>query len=404
MTHQFDVIIVGAGIVGSALACALGGSRLRVAVVESQVFSGEWPEQAAAIDGYDLRVSALTLASQHFLQSLHIWPELIERRASAYTQMHVWDADGTGNITFNAADVNQSVLGHIVENRITSTALLKQMQQHGNVQLLAPLKLQSIEPVDDGHGYRLLLDDGRRLTTSLLVAADGANSNIRSLAGFETREWDYHHHAIVCTVKTQLPHQQTAWQRFLPEGPLAFLPLTTAAGDQQFCSIVWSALPGYADNLMQLSDEDFCLALAQAFEYRLGEVAAVSRRVEVPLRQRHAVDYIKPGLALVGDAAHTIHPLAGQGVNLGLMDVQVLSEELLRAHRREIDLGSMAVLSRYQRRRKAANLGMMAGMEGFKRLFAQPALPVRWARNAGMRWLDRTTTLKRRVMREAMGL
>ena len=296
-------------------------------------------------------------------------------------------------------------LGHIVENSITSSALVECLQHQSNIEVIAPAKLQGVSSTAaTPYGYTLTLDDGRVLQSALVVAADGANSKVRRLLDIEMREWDYDHQAIVCTVATEKSHQHTARQRFLPEGPLAFLPLADASNGQQYCSIVWSAIPEYAEELMQMDDQHFSAALGRAFEHTLGDITSVSRRLSFPLRQRHAVDYVKPGLALVGDAAHTIHPLAGQGVNLGLMDVKVLSEELLRARRRQLDIGSQLVLGRYQRRRKAANLGMMAGMEGFKRLFERPSLPVRWARNTGMRWLDKALPLKHQVMRRAMGL
>jgi 2-octaprenylphenol hydroxylase len=404
---QYDVIIVGAGIVGSALACALGGSDLKVAVIEGRPLDSDWPEQIDTVEGFDCRVSALTLASQQFLQSLAVWPLLAEHRLSAYQHMHVWDAEGTGSIDFHADEIHQAALGHIVENTITMAALLQVLQQQRNVALFSGVKLQSMDAIEsqaEANEHLLTLDDGRKIQAKLVVAADGGQSIVRQLAGFTLREWDYGHQAIVCTVACEQPHQQTAWQRFLPEGPLAFLPLATATASQQFCSIVWSALPDYADRLMAMGDKAFSLALQQAFESKLGEVQAVSRRFAFPLRQRHAIDYIKPGLALVGDAAHSIHPLAGQGVNLGLMDVQVLAEELLRAQQRQLDIGSELVLGRYQRRRKTENLAMMAAMDGFKRLFEQPSLPLRWARNTGMRWLDKAGPLKRRIMRRAMGL
>ena len=190
----------------------------------------------------------------------------------------------------------------------------------------------------------------------------------------------------------------------MPEGPLAFLPLHSSKFDEGFSSIVWSAIPQYAENLMVLDDQEFCENLAKAFEGQLGSISAVGSRVCFPLKQRHAVSYVKPGLALVGDAAHTIHPLAGQGINLGLLDVKVLAEELLRAAARSLKPGELSVLKRYERRRKSSNLAMMASMEGFKRLFEQPALPVRWARNTGMRCLDKTMWLNHQLMRKAMGL
>ena len=400
---QFDVIIVGAGIVGGALACALGDSDLKVAIIEAQPCKTDWPEQSDTITGFDMRVSALTAASTNFLADMGVWQAIQQRRISPYRQMHVWDAEGTGNIHFNADEINQPVLGHIVENRLVAYALLHKIRQHNAIELIAPAKLDTIEQLDD-QKYQLSLDDGQQLSADLLVAADGANSKVRSLAEIKVREWDYDQHAIVATVKTERAHQQTAWQRFLPEGPLAFLPLATADKQQQFCSIVWSAIPSYAENIMAMDDAEFSTALTHAFENTLGQVIDVSRRFSFPLRQRHAVDYVKTGIALVGDAAHTIHPLAGQGVNLGLMDALALSEELLRAKQRGLNLGSLPVLERYQRRRKAANLSMMAGMEGFKRLFEQPALPIRWLRNIGMNWLDKARPLKNRVMRQAMGL
>jgi 2-octaprenylphenol hydroxylase len=396
---QYDLIIVGAGIAGSALACALGGSGLKVAIIEAQAVEARWPPLEVAIDGYDTRVSALTASSQAFLNTLGVWPLIAQRRISPYRHMKVWDAEGTGSISFNAEDINQSELGHIVENRLTVAALLARLGEHSNIDLLTPLRLASMDLSD---GQRLLeMEDGTALQAPLVVAADGANSRIRELAGIASNEWDYNHNAIVATVKTEQPHGETARQRFLPQGPLAFLPLTGESG--HYCSIVWSAIPEYASNLMALDEQAFAEQLAAAFEHRLGKVEAVSRRFSFPLRQRHAKDYVQQGLALVGDAAHTIHPLAGQGINLGLLDVQVLAEELLRAHERQLPIAELAVLERYQRRRKSNNLAMMAAMEGFKRLFAEPALPLRWARNAGMRWVDKTAPVKQSIMRRAMG-
>ena len=232
---------------------------------------------------------------------------------------------------------------------------------------------------------------------------DEALSQLRKLAGLRTREWDYGHHALVCTVETEKPHCGVAHQRFLSAGPLAFLPLASRAG-RNYCSIVWSVESAPAQELLALGDEEFKQQLGLAIEHRLGAILACSDRIGFPLRQRHAIDYVQPGLALVGDAAHTIHPLAGQGINLGLQDVAVLAQELLAAHQQGAALGSLAVLQRYQRRRKGENLLMMAAMDGFKRLFAEQALPVRWLRNTGMNLVGGNGPLKRRLMRHAMGI
>ena len=399
----YDIVIVGAGIVGSALACALAKSSFNIAIIEAQERVIDRNEQATSVDGFDVRVSAITIASQQLLKDIGAWEIIAENRLSPYRHMHVWDAEGTGSIDFDADDINQPALGHIVENKVTADALTQCMNRQTNLHRIVPAILEEIEPLQNG-AYLLTLGDGRQLQTSLLVAADGANSKVRALEHIAMREWDYNHHAIVATVKTELSHGHTARQRFLPEGPLAFLPLSSAQDDTHYCSIVWSAIPSYAENLMSLTDDEFTEALAAAFEYQLGSISAVSRRFSFPLRQRHVVDYIKPGLALVGDAAHTIHPLAGQGVNLGLMDIKTLSEELLRSQQRGLNPGSIAVLERYQRRRKGANLAMMAGMDGLKRLFSETTLPVRWARNSGLRWLDKSKMLKRQIMKRAMGL
>ncbi|WP_019528887.1 UbiH/UbiF/VisC/COQ6 family ubiquinone biosynthesis hydroxylase [Dasania marina] len=404
----FDVVIVGAGLAGTALACVLaqGDPQLRIAMVEAQTLSSEAPSLDNSVQGFDARVSALTLASQQLLADIGLWPEIVSQRAAAYQHMRVWDADGTGVVDFAAAEVNQACLGYIVENRITLAALLNRLQSLANVCFFNPAKVAGLSEnnANKTPSPRCLdLADGQQLTAPLIVAADGANSLLRQQAGFATREWDYHHHAIVATVQTELPHQHTAWQRFLPEGPLAFLPL---GGDHQghFCSIVWSALPDYAQQLMALGDDEFSQQLATAFEHTLGAVQGVSKRYSFALRQRHAVDYVQPGLALLGDAAHSIHPLAGQGINLGFSDVRVLAEELLRARQRGLGLGDISLLQRYQRRRKAENLAMMAAMDGFKQLFGHNNIALRWLRNAGMQGFNRSPAIKRRVMLSAMGL
>ena len=253
-------------------------------------------------------------------------------------------------------------------------------------------------------GAGIQLDDGRTLSAKLVVGADGAQSRLRQWSGLATREWDYDQQAIVCTVRTRQPHQYTAWQRFSPTGPLAFLPLLTESGDEHYCSIVWSQDTAEARRLMALETEQFRLELERAIEQQLGVIESVSRRFAFPLRQRHAKEYVADGLALVGDAAHTIHPLAGQGANLGYGDVSALLDELGRAKELALSPADQTVLARYQRRRKGENLAMMAAMEGFKQLFARDELAIRWLRNTGMRWLDNLAPLKNRIAAEAMGI
>ena len=392
-----DLIIVGAGMVGSALALALRNSGLDILLVDGG------PMQPRPFDPhatFEPRVSALSMASQRLLERLGAWDGIHARRCSPYRDMQVWDGSGTGQIHFSAASVHAEVLGHIVENRVVQDALLEQLQ-HSDVRLLGEARVEQLQR--DADGWRLTLADGRELRTPLLIAADGANSAIRRMAGCETREWDYLHHAIVTSVRCAEPHALTAWQRFTDDGPLAFLPLDRQ-GDTHWCSIVWSCTPAHAERLMALDDAAFRSALGDAFERRLGEVLEVDPRVCIPLRQRHAKRYIAPGLALIGDAAHVIHPLAGQGVNLGFLDAAVLAEVLLHARRRGETLAEPRVLSRFERRRMPYNLAMMASMEGFERLFQADPPALRWLRNAGLRLVDRHMHSKALFVRQALGL
>jgi 2-polyprenylphenol 6-hydroxylase len=397
MDMDADLIIVGAGMVGSALALALQDAGLEILLVDGG------PLSVAPFDrngAFEPRVSALSAASQRVLERLGVWPGIAARRASAYGEMQVWDGAGTGHIHFSAASVHAQTLGHIVENRVVQEALLERLHD-SRVGLLAGARLERLRR--SGDGWLLSLEDGRELRAPLLVAADGANSAVRRLAGCATREWDYLHHAIVTSVRCSEPHRATAWQRFTDDGPLAFLPLDSGDG-QHWCSIVWSCVPDQAERLMNLPDEAFCEALGKAFEHRLGRVLQADRRLRIPLRQRHAKRYVEDGLALIGDAAHSIHPLAGQGVNLGFLDAAVLAEVLLHALGRGERLAEERVLSRYERRRMPHNLAMMAAMEGFERLFQADPLPLRWLRNAGLNWVDGQPEAKALFVRQALGL
>ncbi|CDF81731.1 Protein visC [Pseudomonas knackmussii B13] len=392
-----DLVIVGAGMVGSALALALQGSGLEILLVDGSPLSVKPYDRNAR---FEPRVSALSEASRRILQRLHAWDGILARRAEAYRDMHVWDGSGTGQVHFSAASVHADVLGHIVENRVVQDALMERLHD-STIGLLPNARLEQLR--HSGDDWLLTLADGRQIRTPLVIAADGANSAVRRLAGCATREWDYLHHAIVTSVRCEQPHQATAWQRFTDDGPLAFLPLSRD-GDARWCSIVWSTTPEEAEKLMALDDEGFRVALGRAFEQRLGNVEHVDPRLCIPLRQRHAKRYVEPGLALIGDAAHTIHPLAGQGVNLGFLDAAVLAEVLLHAHARGESIADERVLSRFERRRMPHNLAMMAAMEGFQRLFQADPLGVRWLRNAGLRLVDRHHEAKGLFVRQALGL
>lgn len=403
---HYDLLIVGASLVGTSLACAVASdpscTELRIGVVEP-----EPPPQHYSGETFDPRVLALTRQSQRFLESLGVWPVIAKQRLCPYTHMFVWDGEGTASIEFSSKDLREDNLGHIVENSVVLTALLDHLTTYPNVEVLRGRKIEQVYNGFLAGGTQratLVLDDDENIETTLVLAADGGNSKVRELLAMKTREWDYGQDAIVTTVRTERPHSRTAWQRFTHTGPLAFLPLVTDEGDHHYSSIVWSVDRELAPELMALDDDAFRRRLGSAFEYKLGEITGVDRRLSFPLRQRHALDYAQPGFALVGDAAHTIHPLAGQGVNLGLADAQALAAEIARAMRRRVPLADYSILQRYARSRKGSNLGMMALMEGFKRLFGSRRPELQVVRNLGMRQVDGLSGLKRMLARQAMGL
>ena len=396
--EQFDVVIVGAGLVGASIAVALAQhSSLKLAVVDA---GNLVPKSLQGQSGFEPRVSALTLASQAWLQRLQTWQQLGPEDYCDYRAMSVWEEDGTGAVSFHANDVAAPSLGCIVENIRVQQVLAEQLQQLP-IQILSHAKVIKLDAPNNGR-RTLTLDDGYQLSGELIVAADGAQSTVRQLAGMDTRAWDYGHQAIVTTVETALPHQQTAWQKFTNTGPIAFLPLNSPHQPEQFCSLVWSVERNKAKQLMALDDPAFTHQLERAFESRLGAIKAVDQRYSFELQQSHAKKYWQDNLVLVGDAAHRIHPLAGQGANLGFLDAAALTETVLAAQGRP--LGQPYDLRKYQRSREAHNLSMTMGMEVFKRLFEADHPAARLIRNYGMKWFDANTLVKSQVAKLAMGI
>jgi len=396
-SHTADVVIVGAGLVGSALACALSSAPdLRIVVIDNQT-----PPPSPSADRFDHRVVALSPAAIKFLRELQVWQNIDERRYCAYQDMEVWDGEGNGRIAFSCNEVHRDELGVIVENSVVLQALHAAMTPR--VTWLTPVSVTEWHQVNDLQ--KLVLSDGSTVTASLVTGADGAHSQLREMAGIPVNAWAYHHSAIVTTIRTQQHHRFTARQRFSHQGPLAFLPLHGGPNGEigRYCSIVWSLDEEVAERMMNLGDQAFCRELTRVSEACLGEVEWADRRHLIPLWQRHARDYGRPGFALIGDAAHTIHPLAGQGVNLGLYDARALAGEITRAHSRGVPLQHPSVVQRYQRQRKLHNLTAMASMEGFKRLFGNPSPLFLVARNHGLNWVDRQLWLKRLLMQTAAG-
>ena len=390
MQEDYDVLIVGGGMVGATLGCALGGSMLKVAVLEDAP-----PQEFAPDQPHDLRVSAVSVASASILKTVGAWKGVTGRRLCPYRRMRVWE--DRGDVEFRSEEINEPVLGHIVENRIIQLAVLERLKDFANVDLLCPVKTKRIDYT--AGGSTIELEDGRVLSGRLLVAADGGYSRVRQIAGMGVAGWDYEQHAFVLTVDTGYPQQDITWQRFTPTGPLAFLPL-----DGPHASLVWYNTQDEVKRLKSLPDEMLMRELKQTFPDCLGEINAIAARGSFPLKRQHALNYTKEGVALIGDAAHMIHPLAGQGVNIGLLDAAALAQTLIAAKRSGRDIGSARVLEDYESMRRNNNLVMMTTMDMFYRVFGNASAPLRLVRNLGLGIAERLGPAKKMVMRYAMGL
>ncbi len=390
------VLIVGAGVAGLSLATALGRAGIRVTVIDG-ASRPQTPADGRDINDWDLRVSALTPASVAFLDDLGAWSQIPESRKACYTGMQVWDAQGSGRIDFNASDAQAPSLGHIVENRLTLQALLKCAESCPQVEVLWEHGLVAMTSADSR--WEIECGVGKILRAALVVGADGARSRVRDLTAMPVRQWSYDQSAIVATVALSTHHLNSCWQAFLDTGPLALLPLS----DDHKVAMVWSLDDSAHSAIAELADEAFLRALNRALGPEAPTACEVGLRASFPLKQCHAVDYVERGLVLVADAAHSFHPLAGQGVNLGLSDVRVLSEQLISAETHGLTITSPALLKRYQRQRKTENLAMMAAMEGFKRGFGSRQPLAVMARNLGLNWVDQRSWLKRWFMAQALG-
>lgn len=392
MKNNFDVVIVGAGMVGATVACSLGDSDIKVAVIEQRLPQEFKPDQC-----HDLRVSALSIASKNILAGVGAWSGIINRRFCPFKRMRVWET--AGDTEFNSADINHSELGFIVENRIIQLALLERLSQYKNIELIAPTSIKKINYVGFSEPTIIELDNGDELQTTLLVAADGGHSKIRQTTGLGVSGWDYQQHALVVYVETAYEQQDITWQHFLPSGPQAFLPL-----NGHYASLVWYHSADEIRRLKNLANKDLIVELTAAFPDCLGEVKQVLGIASFSLKHQHAQRYVKTGVVLVGDAAHIINPLAGQGVNIGLLDSAALGEVLINAKANTENLGDMTVLKRYEKMRRNENLKMMAVMDILYRAFSNDVLPVKFIRNFGLGLVNRILPAKNKLMRLAMGL
>lgn len=387
----FDAVIVGGGMVGAAAALGLAQQGLQVAVIENEEPKGFDPSASA-----DLRISAIGCASVRFLKTLGAWPGVEQMRAVPYRRLETWELDGS-EVKFDAQSLGLPELGFMVENPVLQRALWQQFDAFPTLTRFCPAKLRHLLQHDD-QTWSLQLTTGELLRTQLVIAADGANSLVRQLVGIGVDGWQYRQNCMLINVETETLDQDVTWQQFFPSGPRAFLPLF---GHQ--ASLVWYDSPQRIRYLQTLNMKQLTHEVMQAFPARLGKVAALSSGA-FPLVRRHAQRYVLPGLALVGDAAHTINPLAGQGVNLGYRDVEALLSVLEKARESGETWGSENVLLRYQRQRRLDNLLMQSGMDLFYTAFSNDLAPVKVLRNLALMTAERAGGLKTKALKYALGI
>ena len=384
-----SLAVIGGGIVGCALALALDHAGVPVVLLDQGPPPGPESDPRRGV--------ALAPDVLAFLAGLGV-----EVPHTPYAHMTVWDHSGPAALHFSAAEVGLPRLGAMVENDRLRWALTQTLDARG-VPLRWGARVSQVRWPSLGVGPQLTLLEGETLPVALVCAADGGHSPLRGLAGIGVQDEPMHQRAVVTAVVTERPHEATAWQRFLPTGPLAFLPLDDDGEGRHRCSVVWSVDEDRARALEALDDDAFCEALSEAFEYRLGAVLSAAPRAAFPLQQRHAERYAAPGLVLLGDAAHVVHPLAGQGVNLGLRDVMALVPAL-RAGLRQGSLGDPAQFAAYERNRRRDNALMLRAFSALKRGFAPASGPTAWLRQQGLGILDHQPVLRRRFMAQALGL
>ncbi len=399
MQDQFDIVIVGAGMVGLTLATLLVQSEFAESLRVTVVDSGNEPRFDLAGD-VDLRVSAISPGSAEILSRAGVWQEIRAMRACPFVAMRVWDADGSVDgpetLRFDAAELALPELGHIVENKLIQDRLLRRLAGHGQ-QVQFGAKIDSVRVAGDR--FLVTMADRTPVRPELLIAADGSSSFVRTAAGIPLHAWRYAQSAFVTHLRPEQHHAATAWQRFLRSGPIALLPLADGR-----VSVVWSASDELARQALTASSEELGRMLSQASDYVLGALSPCGPRGSFALQAQYAAKYALPGLVLVGDAAHSVHPLAGQGVNLGLADAAALTEIIGDALARGEYPGDLPCLRRYERARKGANQLMLRFIDSISGLFANESATVSRLRGGGMRLFNHSGPVRRQVARVALGL
>lgn len=391
--QTYDIIIVGGGITGLSLACMLAQkTSLSIAILEARSL-----DAIQLSSSYHHRVSALTLSSERLFKNLHIWDELTQHRVAPFKQIEIWDAQTKAEIQFDSREIAEPRLGHIVENNLLQFVLMNKVKEFSQIKYAAPVTLQTLAEKEN---HIELMTDGQEIfQAKLIVGADGALSWVREQAGIPIQRTSYQQSAIVANVQTTLPHQDIARQVFLPDGPLAFLPLA----DPQWSSIVWSTSLDKEKMLMTTAVDEFKKCLANNFEHCLGNMEECGPRFSFPLSRHHANAYVKHRLALVGDAAHTVHPMAGQGVNMGLLDAASLVDVVVEALHQQRNFASFSTLRRYERWRKADNLVMETAIDWLHALFGNQKKPVPALRKTGLNIINNVSFIKNQFTRYAAG-
>ncbi|MCX7121430.1 MAG: UbiH/UbiF/VisC/COQ6 family ubiquinone biosynthesis hydroxylase [Gammaproteobacteria bacterium] len=385
---SYDIIIIGSGIVGLSLAALLAKNNFSVALIESKKPELSWNE-----NDLTARVSAIHNTSKKLFDYLEVWDLLTQKSYALLREMEIWDHTQNANLHFNSCDVNESQMGWIIENREIVKVLWEKLQKNPCIDFYCPNKPLKFE------SNILTLDDGSQLKTNLMIGADGANSWVRSQMPITLQTRSYQQKAIIAVIESQYPHDNIAYQKFLTTGPVALLPLFQA----NHTALVWSADDDVSDDLMKKTQDYFSRALADSTDFKLGKLKIISERSQFSLTMQHAEDYVSTGFALLGDAAHTIHPLAGLGVNLGLMDAACLTQILTEARDNKKSLGDLKILRRYARWRKSENTPVIAAMRALKEIFSVNTPSFNFIRSLGVNTLNQCSPIKNQLMPIAMG-
>ncbi len=394
MTTDFDIVIVGGGLVGASLACALGASSLRIAVVES-IALGD-PGQPS----YDDRTIALAYSSRRIFETMGIWQTIADRSANPIEHIHISDRGHFGITRLHASDLGTEALGYVVETRALGAALYESMTGLANVEILCPYEVQDFQLTDTAASLALAGEDGElNLRAHLVVLADGGRSSLRDRFEMKIEQKSYDQVAVIANVTPGKSHNNTAYERFTEQGPLALLPVT-----RDRCAVVWSSPPAFADEILGWSDDEYLARLQQRFGDRLGQFSHAGSRQAYPLALTKIADPVRERMVLIGNAAHTVHPVAGQGFNLGLRDVASLAQVLVDGRRDNVDIGSLSLLQEYVRWRLPDNRRTTLFTDGLINIFSNEFLPLVLTRNLGLMAVDLLPSVKRAFMRRTSGL